>query len=246
VDVKKTVDLLKRLQNAEIAVRSLDTQISRTPGRIQSIEASLNGSREALAAVEAELEVVRRERRQHEQAIEEIKAKVSRHQEQLMAVKTNVEYRALNKEIANELAGIDKREEQILVGMEQADDLEKAISSGQSELKAEEARVATETATLQAEQVDLEKQRGQQQDEIARVTEEVAPPALQTYRRVSELRGGIALARLNGDGCGECRVRIRPQNVEELRSAVRLVQCELCNRILILPSEVEAEVEADA
>ena len=50
---------------------------------------------------------------------------------------------------------------------------------------------------------------------------------------ISRARGGVAVAAVTTAGvCGGCRVSIRPQAVQELRSATGLMVCESCGRYL--------------
>ena len=62
---------------------------------------------------------------------------------------------------------------------------------------------------------------------------ELPPALLASYDRISKARGGVAIAAVTSAGvCGGCRVSIRPQAVQELRSATGLMVCESCGRYL--------------
>ena len=48
-----------------------------------------------------------------------------------------------------------------------------------------------------------------------------------------QARGGVAVVPVVGGGiCGGCRMAIRPQALQELRSAAGLSTCESCGRFL--------------
>jgi len=56
---------------------------------------------------------------------------------------------------------------------------------------------------------------------------------LASYDRISKARGGVAVAVVTAAAvCGGCRVGIRPQAIQELRTGSALMLCESCGRYL--------------
>ena len=56
---------------------------------------------------------------------------------------------------------------------------------------------------------------------------------LASYDRISKARGGVAVAAVTSAAvCGGCRVSIRPQAMQELRTTTGLILCESCGRYL--------------
>ena len=58
--------------------------------------------------------------------------------------------------------------------------------------------------------------------------------ATSDYERLLRARGGVAVAAVNATAfCGGCRVTIRPQAIQELRSGTTpMMRCESCGRYL--------------
>jgi predicted nucleic acid-binding Zn-ribbon protein len=54
------------------------------------------------------------------------------------------------------------------------------------------------------------------------------------YERIAKRHGGIALAEIRGEGCGQCGVHIRPHVIQQLQrdSNEGFFHCETCTRIL--------------
>jgi hypothetical protein len=233
-DLRSTLVELGRLQEAESTLVTVDAALGRVPGRIAEIEASLAAAEKELAAARAALQDAGKERRSLEQDVEVVRIRITRHQDQLMEVKTNEQYRALNKEIATERSKIEEIEEKILLSLERSDELQRAIKQREGQLAREKERVAGEKATLLEERGKLEGERAELEAERARIAAAVPADALRLYRRIAGIRGGIAISRVEGESCGECRVRARPQPLAEARAFERLVQCESCQRILLV------------
>ena len=62
---------------------------------------------------------------------------------------------------------------------------------------------------------------------------ELPPALLDDYDRIRKARGGVAVATVGSTAvCSACRVTIRPQAIQELRTARPLMLCESCGRYL--------------
>lgn len=232
VEIKAMLQLLVRLQDLERSIAAVDADLAKAPTRVAEIEASLEGAKGELAKVRATVQDVAKKRRDLEGDVATTRTRISRHQDQMMAVKTNEEYRALSKEIAGENAKISLCEDGILDLMEQAEDLAKSVKERESALAVEERRVALEKAELETRSRALISERSGYEKERDATAGALSTDALAQYRRIAKLRAGIALSRLNGETCTECRVRVRPQAAMEARLFQRLVFCDICSRIL--------------
>ena len=77
-----------------------------------------------------------------------------------------------------------------------------------------------------------EELNGQRAERQARA-KELPAGLLSSYDRISKARGGVAVAAVTPAAvCGGCRVGIRPQAMQELRTATGLMVCESCGRYL--------------
>ena len=236
MDVRETLQLLVRLQDLERSIAAVNADFAKAPARIAEIDATLEDAKGGLAKTRAKTLDIAKKRRDLESEVATTRTRISRHQDQMMAVKNNEEYRALSKEIAGENAKISQSEDGILDLMEQAEELAKSVKERELALAAEERRVAVEKSDLEAKGRALASERAGYDKERDVTAGALSAEALAQYRRIANLRAGIALSRLNGETCTECRVRVRPQAAMEARLFQRVVCCDVCSRILHPPS----------
>lgn len=244
-ELKQTLVQLYRLQQLETDLAAVERELAAGPARVAAIERTLEGAEKALAKARDDLKQAGKQHRDLESEVESIKEKISRYQTQLLEVKTNEQYRALNNEIAAERGEIDKREDQILELMERSDELSKHVDTEQARLAKEHERVDSEKQELAAANRRLAKERADIVAERDALVAAIDPGGLKLFRRVAEQRG-TGLTLVNGETCAACRVRCRPQMVEEARTWQSLVQCEQCSRILYVPPQDEDDAVDDA
>ena len=106
------------------------------------------------------------------------------------------------------------------------EDAEQRLRSREEQARQDEGVVRQKLAAVEQELEGLRTQRRARAKDL--------PAALlASYDRISKARGGVAIAAVTSAAvCGGCRVDIRPQAVQELRSATGLMVCESCGRYL--------------
>lgn len=237
-DVRQTLEQLGRYQDLESTLATVAAALERIPPRLAAIEATIAGAEKELAAARAALQVAFKERRSLEKDIEVVRAKISKYEDQMTAVKTNEQYRALSKEIATEREVISGIEEKILWNLERGDDLDRGIKDKEANLAREKERIGVEKQDLDQDRRRLERDRDAAFGEYAEVGRTLPGAALNLYRRLADVRGGIGIARVVLDACGGCRVRCRPHSLQQARTFEKMVQCESCQRILLPDTRV--------
>ena len=220
---------LQSLDSASDAQRKRLTEI---PGVEQALAASLAASQRAVEASKAQLQDNNNQRRTLEKEVAGVDARLSRFDDHKAAVKTNQEYTALLHEISVAKAEKDRLEEQLLELMELADAITADVKSAEKALADEDRRVAGEKAVLADE-------RGHIDAELARLAAErktsaagVEARTLALYEQLLKGRKGLAVARMTGEICEACHVRLRPHVTQQIRRNDSVVQCDSCQRIL--------------
>lgn len=230
----RNLETLLEIQAVESRLRELDADIAALPRRLAAIETKLQGTQQALDRARAAEAGAQSQRRLAEREIETLREKIGKIRGHSPDVKTNQEYKALMDEIAFAEAQIGKHEEQLLQIMEQADGLnqqvnlaEAAVAEQRREIEAESRQAGEVTARDEAEKARLTAQRQS-------LRQQVSANWLQRFDRVLRMRGQ-ALAAVDREACSGCRVRLRPQFLQEMAGdAERLFVCESCGRILYL------------
>jgi hypothetical protein len=240
------LERLISLQKLDSAALDDERRLAEAPERENALEAKLDTERQAVAAAKEQLAANQTARRALEKDVAVQQGRLSKFRETAMAVKTNVEYAAVQKEIAfaqGEIKGIEDKELELMLA---ADDLtaavkkaEAALAAGEKATAAERQKMAGETAALKAEVDRLRAERGS-------VVSGLSPQVLALFEQVARKRNGVAVSEARGGVCTICHVRLRPQVFNTVRRNEAIIQCDHCNRILFfVPVPAAAAADAD-
>ncbi|HET9784313.1 MAG TPA: C4-type zinc ribbon domain-containing protein [Terriglobales bacterium] len=235
--MQRNLEILLEVQKREQRLRELNEEIAALPKRVAAIETRLNGARQARDRAQAAREGSQSERRQVEREIEDLRAKIVKIRSHSGDVKTNQEYKALLDEIAFAEAQIGRHEERQLEILEQAEGLEAALQAAEASLQEQQREVQGETAAA-AQRAEADRgERAAVTAERDQLRAQVDEEWLRRFDRVLRARGQ-ALAMVDNEACSGCRVRLRPQFLQEMSlDAGRLFVCESCGRMLYLEAE---------
>jgi len=239
-DLERIIALQKLVSAAHAAERRLAEE----PEHETALEARLETARQGVAAAKERLAENQNARRAIEKDVAMHQGRLSKYREQAMAVKTNVEYHAIQKEIAHAQGEIKAHEDRMLERMLEADDLTAALKKAESDLAAEQKAVEADRKAMQAEhgvmQASIERISGERTAIVGALNKQV----LLTFEQVSKKRNGIAVAEAKDGICTICHVRLRPQVFNTVRRNEEIVQCDSCNRILYFVAAVAPNASA--
>ena len=238
---------LIELQEVESRAAVANKAIADAPGRIAALDALLQSTTAALASAKQSLATNQASRRSIDNDLISAQQRRDKYKDQLMAVKTNEQLHAMQHQIETVGAEVLQHEERVLVSMMEADEINATIKKTEAALKAAQAKVAAERATIESEA----KTHQATVAECAVAREKVVSAmdnkgAVETFQRIAKVRG-TAVARAEGERCTICQVRLRPAVFSEVRKGDSLVQCDSCNRILyFIPQAPKAAPDAPA
>src|SRR4030042_2026960 len=149
---------LIQLQQAEDAIRRVESALDAVPKRREELEAQLSRVRGALEGAKAALDTTQKNRRQRESALQDLEGKRSKYKGQLMEVKTNKEYTAMLHEIEGVEREIRAREDQALEEMEKTEALTQDVKREEAAFKLVEQAGKAEAAQLSAAEAKLVEQ----------------------------------------------------------------------------------------
>lgn len=220
------------LQDLELKITSIQKQISDTPARVQSHQEEIQRLKQTHVQRVAHAQELTKRRRTLEGEVDMMRAKLSKLKDQSNSVKTNKEYTAMLHEIQMAEDKIRSEEDKILEIMEEMETKEQDLRAAEKELKAKTAGFEEEMRKCETAVPSLETEMAKLQVEKAATEACVESELLIRYRRIAEVRKGIALAEAKDELCTACHVRIRPQVYADLLRTENIHACDSCSRIL--------------
>lgn len=231
------LDRLFLLQEVLIEVHQKTEKRARTPEHLAHVEAAYREARRQREETEKILERASERKKVLESEILDLNEKLKKYQGQLQTVKTNREYGALLNELDVVKRDVRAREDEILALEESAANAASELERRNEAFPAEEAGYEEQMKEWRAEQAVLSEEIAKAEAKAKALREELDGRLLTTFDRLSRVRAGIAVAKVDMVGaqtaaCSVCHVRLRPQLLSDLRLGRETVTCESCKRIL--------------
>jgi hypothetical protein len=231
-----TLWALHELDERLIALRET---LSRLPGERRALESRRDLERGRLERHQKQLAEVRLKRSQREKDASVIQTEEKRFAQQQGLVKTNAEFQALTHEIEGARARRSEVETEVLLMMDEEQRLEHArpaldreLAEVEGDVRARLASFDTEEAAARAEETELESRRAARLPELPTATRS-------RYERIRESKGGRGVVAIAKGACGGCFRGLAPQALQEARRRDRVLQCDGCGRLMVLPPDTE-------
>ncbi len=225
------IENLLKLQDTDKEIRRLQDEVAEFPKRVAVIEQKLAGIKAQLEKAQAAVKADEAARRKFDTNISELRTKISKYRDQSLDVKTNEQYKALLHEIQFAEKEITANEDKILELMVNADARDKEVKAAQAELKAETAEIEKEKEDARKRTAEDEKLLAEWRAKRGELRKGVGEDLLRHFERVSKFRGS-GIAEVRDQKCMACRVMLRPQTYNEVRSGNQTIVCDSCQRIL--------------
>ena len=224
---------LIELQGFDGRIAGLESEAARLPRQIDAIQTALAEARKTVDTVKSKLDTTKKDLRSKEKDLEVANVKRQKLEARLYEVKTNKEYSAVLLEIEEAKQEKAQTEEAILNLMEMQERLGADIKEAEQRFKTREEQGKQDEAVVRKKLAAVEQELDTLRAERRSRAKELPPGLLASYDRISKARGGVAVAAVSAAAvCGGCRVSIRPQAIQELRTATGLMVCESCGRYL--------------
>ncbi len=234
-----------------IQLQKLDAEILRKtrlleslPREIHHLNVEVESAHNALKAFDAKVEEDKKTRRDLEREVETVKDQIAKDKSKLPAVKTNVEYRAILKELENYDKKIHDIEDRQLEIMEKLENAQNSRKATEESVKEAEKRVKAAVAEKEAALAELKKRMETLQGGRALLVEGVSATVLSSYEKTLKARDGLGVTKIEDMLCSGCNQMIPPQLYYQIKSTDEIYKCPHCSRYLYFePKEVENRVE---
>lgn len=215
--------------------------------RLAEKERALNEKPEAYAAAEQELKSVEAEiakltqrseelgkkRRQLDSELQGAQETLRKFQGAQMQVKNQQQYAAALKEIDTARKQVKDIEEADLAIMTELDEIEKQLAEARTREASLRAEHDREYAAWQSSLGDLKREAEETRQRAAEAEEAIPENIRRQFHQIFRNRQGVAMARVVDGACGECRVRLRAQSLQQLQRG-EVVMCDGCRRFYYL------------
>ena len=225
------IENLLKLQDTDKEIRRLQDEVAELPKRVAVIEQKLAGTKAQLEKAQAAVKTDEASRRKYDANITELRGKISKYRDQSLDVKTNDQYKALLHEIQFAEKEISANEDKILELMVNADARDKEVKAAQADLKSETAEIEKEKEAARQRTAEDEKLLTEWRAKRDQLRTGINEDLLRHYERVSKFRGS-GISEVRDQQCMACRVMLRPQIYNDVRSGMQTVVCDSCQRIL--------------
>ena len=225
------IENLLKLQDTDKEIQRLQAEVAEFPKRIAAIERKMAGTNAQLEKAQAAVKADEANRRKYDANIIELRGKISKYRDQSLDVKTNEQYKALLHEIQFAEKEITANEDKILELMVNAEVRDKEVKAAQIQAKAHLAEIDKEKEEARRTTAEDEKLLTEWRAKRDQLRGGVKEDLLRHYERVSKFRGS-GLSEVQNQQCMACRVKLRPQTYNEVRSGMQTIICDSCQRIL--------------
>ena len=238
-ELKRLVDL----QELDKIIRGVTQGLERLPEELQAASAALEAMQAEHEAQAQELESLKKQRSDTEKEVAEMEEGIKGSRQRLMEIKSNIEYKAMLKEIAFKEDQRDQRETRILEIMGRLEEEDRAVAAKEQEIQEQEADLAQKLKAVEAQMAKLRQELAAQEEQRQKLRKGVPAQLLKRYEFIRQRRNGTAIAPVYEGVCFGCHMNILPQQFIDLQKGVEILQCPHCQRILSWQEE-EAEGEA--
>lgn len=231
---------------ALIGLQDHDTLLDQLSHRRETLpeRAAFNKFRQSLRALDVVVSELRSrrealgaEQRGIEDEIEAATKRIDAIEKRLYGgeVSASRELQAMSAEVEHLRARRSDLEDQELEVMEQGEPLDAELRAAAEQHAQLDADLAGAASALGAAEALVDEQISHQAGERARLAEAVPAALLAEYERLRSRLGGQGAARLVGDSCSGCHLRLSAVAIDDIRRLPpgSFVNCEQCGRILV-------------
>jgi predicted nucleic acid-binding Zn-ribbon protein len=218
--------VLSRLAEKERALNEKPEAYARAEQELKSVEAEIG-------KLTQRSEELGKKRRQLDSDLQGAQETLRKFQGAQMQVKNQQQYAAALKEIDTARKQVKDIEEADLAIMTELDEIENRLAetrTREASLRAEHDR---EFAAWQSSLGDLKREAEETRQRAAEAEEAIPENIRRQFHQIFRNRQGVAMARVVDGACGECRVRLRAQSLQQLQRG-EVVMCDGCRRFYYL------------
>ncbi|MEJ2672804.1 MAG: C4-type zinc ribbon domain-containing protein [Deltaproteobacteria bacterium] len=239
-ELSKLIDV----QEIDKVILEVTQGLERLPEELKASEIALDELKAVQAEKLQDLEDLKAQHRDTEMEMAEMEEGIKNSRQRLMEIKSNIEYKAMLKEIAFKEDQRDQRETRILELMDLMEAQKDLLAEQNRQMEAQEAALTQQREEVAAQVKTLKKELGGLEEKRKKLRKSVPAGLLKRYEFIRQRRNGTAITPVAEGVCLGCHMNILPQQFIDLQKGVEILQCPHCQRILYWSEEIEEGEEA--
>lgn len=234
-DVASELRSLIRLQALDAERYLLRTERDGTPVLIQAGRAALATAAAECEDVAAQLAARKKAVSASERAFEDVERRLLRARQRMPNLISSTQIEATQREIATLGAEKGRLEEEILVGMGAAEELEESVAGQRRSLEAREAEIEALALTWSAREPVVQERLAWIEATRAPIEAGLRQDVLRRYNLgwAQRRKPPAGITTVEGFICTSCGGRVSPLWVQESRICREVHACESCKRIIV-------------
>lgn len=243
--MKETLLLLLELQELENSLRGLRELKSNLETVKTDNQQSLELFDRLLAENASQLEEILSFCKTTQQEIDKAADDARRARQRMNSITSQKELNALNKEIETARRNNQNNTEELKKLQAQYDEAKAAYEKRVADIETMKTDMQAIEDGMVADIEERTTQSSAQQNRKDEIYKTVDRPTLSRFNRVMANRGGVAIAEVNNEICGGCRMRVPPQQYNRVLRMSTMESCQQCSRIMVY-REGFAQDQSDA
>lgn len=235
---KEDQERLLALQQIDTDLLKIDHKLKNSPLslKLEVINGNLISSKNLIVAAETEKSDIQHELSRSEIDVEQVVSRIERDEKRLASGSGTPKEL---EQIQHELGTLGKRRAELedveLEIMVRIEDVNSRIKSLQEEVKVLEEEFAKLRSEFEEERHALDAARNESSAARASMLPTIDKELLALYEKIRSSADGVGAARLIGDSCDGCHLKLNAAEIERVKSLSddEVIRCEECRRILI-------------
>ncbi len=228
-----SIEKLLRVQDVDSQILFLEEAKRVRPQELNEDRQKVIQAEELVERVRRKIRTLRMESDQQEVDIKKFDEEIGKLTIVLNQSRTNEEYSVVRDQIERQKEKRSEAEEEVLGKLTEVDRLQEEKSEQEKRFEATQKSFGRKESEMNELLQGLESQLNELRERRISLIEGVDSEHLVLYDRVLGLRQNFSIARVEGQICQGCFMRLTPQNVNLLMQAMFL-QCSNCTRLLYL------------
>jgi len=226
------IEKLLVLQDRDQKIHRVQQELAHIGPERETLRAKATVTQAQLETAKTRVKQIESDRKRLELDVEVKKQQIEKYANQQLQTRKNEEYRALAHEIEMCKADITKIEDQEIVLMEQAEQVQKEASRLLREADETKKMAEGQIAQLNQCEENLKKELAELERGRAELAAVVDGSVLNRYERLVESKGGNVVVGVDHGACGGCHMKLPAQILVTCQGQQKIVSCTNCNRIL--------------